>query len=805
MSFRGDVAHSVRTLGAEPGWTAVAVLTLGLGIGANAALFSVVDHALLRPLPYPHADRLVSIWGVEASVGPARLPTSYPDFIDYRDTATRSFEGMAAYRPLTVTLSGPGLEAVRLDAGAASHEFFGVLGVTPIVGRTFTPEENRAGAPGAVVVSEGLWRELWGGRRDVVGTAVTIDSTPHAVIGVLPASFNFPRQARLWVPAARQPRTEFRGVHGHRVVGRLREDVSVEQAGAELASVAGQLAATYPEDNAGRTAKLERLQDSLVGNTRPALVMLLGAVVLVLVITCANLAALIVTRAARRTRELAVRVSLGATRGRLVRQLLTETAVVAFLGAAAAVALAAWMVPTLVALAPADLPRIEEVVFDRRVALVSLLVTVLTACLFGVAPAVVATRVAPADVLRAGAGRASAGRARQRLRQGLSLGQTALAVVLLTGAGLLLRSLSALGQVEPGFATTGVLTAEVQLPESRYKTWSEWSRFYASLAERVQALPGVDAVAVASGDPFDPGFGARFGIEGRTPFPRGQEPEPAVRVVTPGYLATTGLRLVSGRDLSPSDRAGAPGVVLVNEAFAARYFPGESPLGRYLSRTWWAPEMPQRWEIVGVVSDVRTGTLDTPPEDAIYYPAGQVSFAGMTLLVRTARDPMAMAGEVQKAIRGLDPEVPLGKVLPIDRVLAESLGSRRFQAVVLGLFAGLALLLAAIGIYGVLAYAVAQRGREIAVRLALGAARGDVIRLVAREGGGVVASGLAAGLVGGLLLTRLLRGMLFEVQPLDPPTLVTVVAAVAVAAALAGFAPLRRALAVEPAAALRAE
>jgi putative ABC transport system permease protein len=436
---------------------------------------------------------------------------------------------------------------------------------------------------------------------------------------------------------------------------------------------------------------------------------------------------------------------------------------------------------------------------------VCLLATVVTACLFGVAPALVATRIQPATVLRSESGRSSSGPARQRLRQALTLAQTALAVVLLTGSGLLLRSLGALAHVPPGFRTEGVLAADVQLPEARYPTWSEWSRFYEGLATRVRALPGVEAAAVASGDPFDGGFGARFGIEGRPPFPKGQEPEPAMRVVTPGYLEASGVRLLRGRDLDARDRVGAPGAVLINESMAARHFPGEDPIGHRLLRKWWAPEMPEQWEIVGVVSDVRTESLEGPPDPAIYHPAGQIAFQGMTLVVRTSRDPLSLAGEVRRAVRAMDPELPVSRVRTMDEVLARSLGSRRFNVVVLVLFAALALLLAAIGIYGVLAYTVSERAHEIAVRVALGASRGHVVSLVSRQAAAVAGAGLAAGLLGALALSHTLRSLLFEVRPLDGPTLAAVVAVVAGTTAAAALAPLVRALGTDPAAALKGE
>ena len=804
MSLRADLRHAARGLARDRGWTVVAVATVALGIGANAAIFSLVDAALLRPLPFAEPDRIMSVWGIEAGSGPGRQRTSYPDFQDFQRSATTAFESFAVYAPARLTLTGRDLDPVRVDAALVSRELFPLLRTAPLAGRVFTAEEDRAGGPAAVVISESLWRERWGG-RNMLGETITLDGEPHAVVGVMPGSFRFPAEARLWTPAGRWPRNEFRGVHAYRVVARLRPGASVAAASTELAHVADQLARTYPDDNAGRTGHLEPLQRALVGESRRALMMLLGAVVLVLLITCANLAALIVARAPRRTRELAVRVSLGATRGRLVRQLLTETALVAVIGALGALLLASWLVPVLVALAPADLPRVQEVAFDRRVALVCLAVTVLTACVFGVAPALVATRLQPADVLRAESGRASAGVARQRLRQALTLAQTALAVVLLTGAGLLVRSLAAVGRVDPGFESRGIVAAEVPLPESRYATWRDWERTFAAIREKVAALPGVESVAVASGDPFEGGFGARFGIEGRPPFAKGHEPEPAMRIVSPGYLRATGLPLLRGHDLAATDRAGAPGVVLINQALARKYFPNENPVGRRILRHWWSEDMPQSWEIVGVVGDVKTASLEGEPDDAIYFPAAQLSFSAMTLVVRTARSAGSLAGEIRTAVHAVDPLLAVNGVRAVDDIVAESLGSRRFNAALLGTFSVLALLLAAAGLYGVLSYAVAQRGHEIAVRRALGARPGDVVALVSRQAAAVAATGLAVGVAGAVVLAYGLRALLFAVSPLDPVTLGVVVAAVTAATAAATLGPLGRALAVDPAHALRGD
>ena len=799
-----DLRYALRTLGRSPAFTTVAVLTLALGIGANAAVFSVFDAVLLRPLPFPSPERLVVLWGMEAGSNSLRAPTSYPDFRDLQAGSARSFEALGAYRRTEVTVVAGG-EPARVRGAMATRELFSALGASPALGRGFLPEEDAVGGPKAVILADGLWKGRFAGRADVLGQTLNVDGEDHEIVGVMPASFAFPSETALWVPAGNWARNVYRGVHGLTVVGRMRTSVSLSQAQDDVVAVAARLAREYPDDNAGRSARLEPLHEMLVGRVRRELVLLFGAVALVLLITCANVAGLLAARANGRTRELAIRASLGCTRRRIARQLLTESLVLALAGALVGLALATWAVPALVALAPANVPRLGEVAVDVRVFAFAFAVSLVATLLFGTLPALAFTPPDPAVALRQEGRTSSPGPRRGWIARGLAVAQTALAVVLLTGAGLLLKSLWLLARVDPGFTSSGALAVDVDLPEARYRDWSRSAAFYEALVERLRALPGVEAAGAGTADPFDPGWGARFSIEGRPPFPKGAEPEPAMRTITPGYLRAAGIRLLRGRELDGRDRAGAPGTVLVNEAFVRRFFPGEDPLGRRIERQWWIKTAPTSWEIVGVVADVRTGALEGAPAEAIYWPHAQIAFTGMSVLVRTAGDPLALAAPVREAVRELDRLVPLSQVRTLEQVVDESLGVRRFQVLLLAVFAGLALALAALGIYGVLASGVTQRITELGVRRALGAVARDLVTLIGGEATRLLGAGLLLGVAGALALARVMGSALYGVGPADSQVLAGVVVALAAVGALAAVAPLRRALAVDPAVALRGE
>ena len=799
-----DIRHALRRLRGDSGFTAVALLTLVLGVGATSSIFTLVDHVLLRPLPLQDPGRLVAVWGVEAGSASDRSPSSWPDVKDFRAGATQGYDGIEAWRSLELTVSGPSPDAQRIDGATVTHGFFGLVGATTLLGRAFTEEDDRPGATPVVVVSEGLWRERWGGRADILGQPLSVEGRAHEVVGVLGGGVVFPRAARLFLPVGQQRNMEYRGVHGLAVLGRLKPGVSLTVAEAELQAVADRLKREYPEDNAGRSVRLEPLQSALVGDARPGLQLLLAAVVLLLLVTCANLAGLMLTRATRRVRELAVCASLGASRTRLVRQMLAEVAVLAVAGGLGGVFVAAQAVPLLLLLGPGVVPGAETIAVDGRVVFFSLAAAVLTAGLFGIAPALLASRVDPATLLREDGGRSAGSRSRQRLRRLLIAGQTAMAVVLVSGAGLLLQSLWRIGDVDPGFRHERLLTAEVPLIQSRYDTWGS-ANFADRLLPKLQALPGVEAAALAADHPFAEGWGARFNIEGRAPFPQGQEPEPAVRLVSAGYLQSSGIPLRRGRGLDARDRAGAPGAVMINEEMARRFFPGEDPLGRRLLRRWWDPKMPETWEIVGIVADVRTGNLGRPAQEAIYYPLAQVPTGSLTVLLRTQGESSPAAADIVNVVREIDPEVPVTNVAPMAELMAESLGERRLQAGLLAVFAFVALLLAALGLYGMLSFVVLQRQREIAVRVALGAGRADVTRLVGGEAAWVTGTGLLAGLLGALAAGRIFGALLFGVQATDPSTVLAVGTVVVAASVAATALPLRRALRVAPASALRSD
>ena len=798
-----DLLYSLRMLRRSPGFTTAAILTLALGIGANAAVFSVFDAVLLRPLPFPEPERLVVLWGMEAGSGSLRAPTSYPDFRDLQAGSARSFDALGAYRRTEVTVIAAG-EPARVRGAAATRELFSVLGVSAALGRVFLPEEDAVGGPKAVILSDGLWKSRFAGQADVLGTMLNVDGEDHRIVGVMPAAFSFPSEAALWTPAGSWPRNVYRGVHALVVVGRLRDRVSLARAQDDVVSVAARLSHDYPDDDAGRTARLEPLHETLVGRSRRDLTLLFGAVALVLLITCANVAGLLVARANGRTRELAIRASLGGSRPRIVRQLLTESLVLALGGAVVGLAFAAWAVPTLVALAPTSVPRLAQAALDARVFAFTFAVSLAAALLFGTLPGLVFSSPDPAMALRQ-EGRTSPGPRRGRISRALAVAQTALAVVLLTGVGLLIKSLWLLGRVDPGFKASGAVAVEVELPETRDPDMSGSAAFYEALVERVRALPGADAAGAGSSDPFDPGWGARFNIEGRAPFAKGAEPEPAMRMITPGYLRAAGIRLLRGRELDARDRPGAPGTVLVNEAFVRRFFPQEDPLGRRIERQWWIKTAPTKWEIVGIVADVKTGALDGAPAEAIYWPHAQIPFTGMSLVVRSAGDPLALAAPVREAVRALDPLVPVSRVRTLEQVVDESLASRRFQVLLLAAFAALALTLAALGLYGVLASGVTQRVPELGVRRALGAVASDLVALVGGEAARLLGAGLLLGVAGASALARAMGAVLYGVRPADVQVLIVVVSVLAVVGALAALGPLRRALAVDPAVALRGQ
>ncbi len=820
-SLLHDLRVAARSLLRTPGFAAVAVLTLALGIGANTAIYSVVDGVLLRPAPVAAIGRLVMVWETDRASGTTREPASVPDYLDFKQRSHR-LQMLAGFVPGEVNFTPEGGDPARLAALAVNYDLLPLLGIAPARGRQFTAEEDRPGAPRVVLISDALWSQQFGRAPDVVGRTLRINDVTFTIVGVMPPEADFgvlqilggaaygrsfaDRGGRarvdVWVPLRYDATPETRDTHPLFVLGRLAPGASVATAHDELAGIAQDLEREYASSNDQRGANVEPLADVVFGAARPALLVLLGAVVLVLLVACVNVASLLLARGAGRAHEITVRVALGAGPGRLVRQFLAESAVLTLAGALGGAFLAYLGLDALVALAPAGIPRLELVRVDARVLGATLLASVLVALAFGLVPALQVRAQQLGAALRA-TGQATTGR--HRLRAALVVSELAMSVVLLAAAGLLVRSLWALKSVDPGFQTAGVLKAEFQLPASRYPQdyarfphWTEANRFVDELRARAAALPGVTAAAIASNHPLDVGFTSSIAVVGREG-EAGDWPEPAIRRVDAGYVGALGVRLLAGRSFAPGDHGDAPPVVLINEAARRRYFEGREALGARI-RLWGAERT-----VIGVIAGEHTQGPAAAVPPAVYLPLTQAPVGGGSVLVRTSGDPLAVAPALARIVRELDPALPLYGVEPLSVTLSGGMAQRRFTMTVLLAFAALALLLAVVGVHGVLSYAVARRRREIGVRVALGADARAVRRLVVGQGARLTALGLGIGLVGGALATRLLATLLFGVGPLDPATFIAVALLLGGVALLASWLPARRAARVDPIIALRSE
>jgi predicted permease len=810
-SLLQDLRFAIRQLRKSPGFAITTTLTLALGIGATTAIFSLINAVVLRPLPFPEPDRLMSASLLLNSAGNSNIPESlsYPDFFDWR-TQNHSFEALASYHGDNRTLTGAGTPRL-LESQTVSSEFFRVLGVNPQLGRVFVASEEKPGTHVAMLSHE-TWQSVFGADPSIVGRAITLDNNRYTVVGVMPKGFQFPIQhpvPALWTTLAddatdKDPITAQRGAHMVFLVGRLKPGVGVAQANADLKVIAQNLAAHYPDSNKQfpSATVVPQLED-LVGDTRPALHVLFAAVVFVLLIACANVAGLMLTRAARRRPEMAVRSAMGATRFEIMRQVLVESVVLSLCGGALGIALSVILLKTMLRFVPQNLPRLEQIAVDGRVLLFAALASILTGVLFGALPAWRMSRLDPALALREGTRSVTSGRGQHRLNSVLVIMETAIGLVLLVGAGLLIRSFIQVLNVDPGFNPHHVLTASLSLPENQYPDLKK-AQFYDELLPRLAALPGVKSVS--SGFPLPlshSNIGIGFTIEGR-PVSKGEEPAAPVTIVTPDFFRALEIPLLSGRVFFPTDDSKSPGVVVVNQAFARKYFPGENPVGKRIK-----PGLGDGVtnevvrEIVGVVGDVKRKGITAAMPAQYYLPFKQALILDPSIVIRTDGDPLSLVGPLRDQLAQVDGNIPLYHISTLDEYVSLSAAQPRFQTVLITFFAVMALLLSAIGLYAVLSYMVAQRTLEIGLRLALGAQREDVLGLVLRRGLILAGAGLGIGIIVSLLLTRFLSGMLYGVKPFDPLTFVGVSAVLLLVSAAASFAPAFRAARLDPMRTLR--
>jgi putative ABC transport system permease protein len=795
-TFLHDLRFGGRLLIKKPAFTAIAVITLALGIGANTAIFTVVNSVLLRPLPYPEPERLVTM----------RSNQSLPDLEDIR-SRSQSFEyfGGSVMQPQDYTGGG---EPLQVQASLINADLFKALGAKAAIGRTISDEEDRFGADPVVVLAHGFWERTFGGDANIAGKTIQLSGKTYTVIGVMPADFIMPAETPdVWVsvrvvnPIAAQ----FRGVHFLRTYIRLKPGVSLSQALGEMEGIDQWLSQQYPEENKGRRTVLLSLHERVVANTRSALLILLGAVGLVLLIACANFANLLLARAAGRRQEIVIRAALGAGRWRLIKQMLTESTLLAVLGGAGGLLLAKWGVDLLTALKPANLPRLSSIGIDGWVLAFTLGVSILTGIVFGLVPALSASKLDVNEALKEGGRASGGGIGRHRVRSFLVVSEIALALVLLIGAGLLIKSIWRLRTIDPGFNPENLLTMRIELPESRYKEIPKQIQFREGALEAVNALPGVQA-AMISELPMTENLMHNFVIDGRPPLAPGEEPELETRTVAGDYFRTMGITVLQGRDFTAQDRADAPPVGLVNESFAREYFPNENPIG---GRIAWVRGNPRRWmTIIGVIGDVKHYGLNLPELPAFYNTFEQQDQPWkrwMYLAVRGDGNTEALAGQVKNRIWSVDKQIPVTKLRTMTDVMAASIAAQRFNMTLMGIFAAVALVLAAIGIYGVIAYSVTQRTHEIGIRMALGAETSDVLRIVLREGLQLAGIGVALGIGAAFALTRVMSSLLFGVSTADPAIFASISIILTGVALGATFIPARRATKVDPMIALRYE
>jgi len=803
-----DIRYAARILKRSPGFTITAVLTLALGVGANTAIFSVVNATLLRPLPFPHPERIVAIQNQYKAVGLDSASASVPDYIDYRKQR-QLFSEVAAINTDNFNLTGID-RPERLQCGEATSGLFAVLGVQPILGRVFTYDEDQPGKNQVVLLTSGLWKRRFGGDPGVIGRTIHLNDKPYTVVGIVPPILQWFAPVDAWIPTGFTPADMAPSSRGNEylfVLARLQPDVSVERARAGMATFGRSLAQAFPDNfppSSGWAIRVDSLNELLVSDVRNGLIVLLAAVGFVLLIACANVANLLLARASGRMRELSIRAALGAAKWRIGRQLLTESVMLGLLGGAAGVLFGSWGVSLLVKSGPQQLPRLDEVTIDGRVLAFTFAVAILTGILFGLAPVVQLATSNLHDLLKQG-GRGAAGSLRRhRTRSALVIVEVALSLVLLVAAGLLLRSFASLQKVDPGFRAQNVLTFGLSLPPAQYSTQARTSGLFHAVLDRVDALPGVTAAGAVNSLPFsgDNSSGS-FLIEGHAVPAGGTAPHADQRIVSPGYFRAMGIPLLRGRLLSDADRQGSPLAVVIDDALAQEYWKGKDPLGQHLRR---ASDGAPWATVAGIVGHVQHNALDSKLRKATFYGSYlQQPTQSLQFVVHTAGDPMLLANAVQREIASLDQDLPIFDVKTMDQRVAASLANRRFAAWLLAVFSFIAMLLAAVGLYGVMTQSVLQRSREIGVRMALGAQSGDVLHMILRQGAILAAAGLVAGTLGALVLTSLMKSLLFAVSPADPLTFALVAALLLAVALVATWLPARRATRLDPVNTLRYE
>ncbi len=789
-----DLRHSIRALMKSPFYAAASLLVLALAIGANSAFFSVINTVLIEPLPFADSDRLVMVWGTNKQQGSDEWQVSPADFFDWKEQ-NQVFENIALFRGRSRNLTG-GDEPERIIAAIVTADLFPLLGVKPFLGRDFLAEEDRPDANKVVILSHNLWQRRFGGDPDLIGKPIKLDNESYTVVGIMPADFWFfwLSEAELWVPLGLGPNRE-RDNRFLQSVARLKSGVTLQQAQAEIDIINERLEHEYPDSNAGIGVRLAPLQEALVKDLRTALLIFWGAVSLVLLIACANIANLLIARATSRRKEIAIRLALGATRARIIRQLLTENLFLWLAGGALGLMMAFWGIKTLIRFIPGDIPRIDAASVDARVVAFTLLISMLTGILFGLLPALQASKSNLHDSLKEG-GRSGAGASQKLALRLLMVSEVALAFVLLIGAGLLMESFQRLSKVDPGFQTESLLTMQM-IPRANYPKAEQQAAFIKEVLERVKTLPGVESAAEINFLPFS-GNDAMFGftIEGRPA--SGQQPAGHFRAISPGYFHILRIPVLRGRDFTEDD-VEKPASVIISQTMANRFWPGENPIDNRINY------QGKRLSVVGVVGDVKHVALNGEPTADMYFPYSLDTFSIRTIILRAASDPTSLAAAARREVWAVNRNQSIFNVKTMDEVVAESVAQPRFNATLLSLFALVALALATIGIYSVIAYSVSQRTQEIGIRMALGARRGDVFRLVLRQGMTLTLIGFAMGLAASLALTRLLSSLLYEVSATDPTTFVSISLLLMAVAMLACYLPARRAMKVDPMVALRYE